>query len=73
MYKIEIYIYGELVKTFETNYFEEAAVFYCRNNDFDDRWTQLYVNGKTGNKAWMDKQMKPGKIPKNFYLFSLTS
>lgn len=66
MYRIEIYVQGELVKTFETNYFEEAAVFYYRNNDFDDRWTQLYVNGKTGNKAWMDKQMKPGRIPKNF-------
>ena len=65
-YKIEIYVQGKLVKTFETNYFEEAAVFYYRNNDFDDRWTQLYVNGKTGNKAWMDKQMKPGRIPKNF-------
>lgn len=66
MYRIEIYVQGELVKTFETNYFEEAAVFYYRNNDFDDQWTQLYVNGKTGNKAWMDKQMKPGRIPKNF-------
>lgn len=66
MYRIEIYVQGELVKTFETNYFKEAAVFYYRNNDFDDRWTQLYVNGKTGNKAWMDKQMKPGRIPKRF-------
>lgn len=66
MYKIEIYVQSKLVKTFETNYFEEAAVFYYRNNGFDDRWTQLYVNGKTGNKAWMDKQMKPGRIPKNF-------
>lgn len=37
MYRIEIYVQGELVKTLETNYFEEAAVFYYRNNDFDDR------------------------------------
>lgn len=66
MYRIEIYVQGELVRTFETNYFEEAAVFYYRNNDFDDRWTQLYVDGQTGSKAWMDKQMKLGRIPKNF-------
>ena len=68
LYRIEVYVRQDLRKSYETDDFQEAARFYHRNNDMDDRWTKLIVDGETGNKAWMDRKMKSGRIPKKFVI-----
>ena len=56
-YRIEIYHMGTMMAEYEFTSFREAQQLYLKYNDLWNCWTKLYVNGKTGNKKWMDEQM----------------
>ena len=53
-YRIEVYILGFMVGVYETNKHSEAKRIYWLHNNRLDRWTQLYIDGETGSKEWMD-------------------
>ena len=59
-YRIEVRVYGRVVEELETDDYRRARAFYRLHNEWDDRWTQLYIDGKTGSKAWMDREMHTG-------------
>lgn len=54
-YRIEVYQMGELIHEYEVNTHREARRIYHHYNQLNDCWTQLYVDGLTGSKAWMDR------------------
>lgn len=55
-YRIEVLKMQVRVHLYETDDFWEARRVYRAYNDDPDCWTRLYVDGQTGNKAWMDRQ-----------------
>ena len=59
-YRIEVRVYGRVVEELETDDYRRARAFYRLHNERDDRWTQLYIDDKTGSKAWMDREMHTG-------------
>lgn len=68
-YRIEIYILGMQAGKWETNSCRKARQIYWQQNNRLDRWTQLYIDGKTGPKAWMDRELGGGQ--KHSYMVEL--
>ena len=60
-YRIEVYILGFIVGVYETNKHSEAKRIYWLHNNRLDRWTQLYIDGETGSKEWMDRTLGGGR------------
>ena len=56
-YRIQVYHMGRLTHEYETDVFQEARRIYRHYNLQLDCWTQLYINGLTGSKAWMDRNI----------------
>ena len=57
-YKIEIYVLGKVSCSYETDDYAKARKYYWLHNDLDECWTKLYIDGESGTKAWMDRQMR---------------
>ena len=57
-YRIGVRMYGLPVCALDTDDYRQARIFYRRHNELEDRWTQLYIDGESGTKAWMDRQMR---------------
>lgn len=69
-YRIEVYHMGELVHSYETDAFREAKRIYTHYDQQLDKWTQLYVDGRTGSKAWMSKVINDPAAAWRMYHFS---
>ena len=57
-YRIEVRMYGVVACALDTDDYRQARIFYRRHNELEDRWTRLYIDGESGTKAWIDRQMR---------------
>lgn len=69
-YHIEVYRMGELVHSYETDAFREAKRIYLHYDRMLDCWTQLWVDGLTGSKAWMNQQIADPRAAWRGFKFS---
>lgn len=59
-FRIEVWVLGILAETHETDSLKQAQKIYWAHNNLLDRWTKLYIDGKTGSKEWMDSTIGGG-------------